>query len=149
MRLTRHTDFALRLLTSLAIASDGRQTIETIARRHAISNNHLMKVARTLTLAGLVTGVRGRNGGLELARPPEDIRIGDVVRACEDSFALVDCFDAARNRCLLTPACGLRGPLEEALAAFLAVLDRYSLRDLMARPGQLQELRALVFPAAT
>tara|TARA_R110002073_G_scaffold335270_1_gene526808 strand:- start:634 stop:1083 length:450 start_codon:yes stop_codon:yes gene_type:complete len=149
MRLTLHTDYALRVLISLAVAQDRRHTIEAISQRHGVSNNHLMKVTRTLTLAGFVNGVRGRNGGLELARPPEEIRVGEVVRVCEDNFALVDCFDASRNRCLLTPACGLRGPLEEALAAFIGVLDRYSLADLIARPGQQKELRQLVFPAET
>ena len=139
MRLTLHTDYALRVLISLAVAQDRRHTIEAISQRHGVSNNHLMKV----------NGVRGRNGGLELARPPEEIRVGEVVRVCEDNFALVDCFDASRNRCLLTPACGLRGPLEEALAAFIGVLDRYSLADLIARPGQQKELRQLVFPAET
>lgn len=149
MRLTLHTDYALRLLMSLAVADGSRQTIEAIARRHDISNNHLMKVTRTLTQAGFVDGVRGRNGGIQLAHAPKDISLGDVVRICEDNFALVDCFDAERNRCLLTPVCGLRGPLEEALAAFLAVLDRYSLADLIARPGQMNALRQLVFPAGT
>lgn len=148
MRLTLHTDYALRFLMSLAVAGGERQTIEDLSRRHDVSNNHLMKVTRTLTHAGFVRGVRGRNGGLELARPPEDIVIGDVVRACEENFALVDCFDARADRCLLTPACGLRGPLQEALAAFLAVLDRYTLEDLTARPSQLLALRRLVFPEA-
>lgn len=146
VRLTLHTDYAFRLLISLAVAKEGRQTIERLARRHGISTNHLMKVARTLTLAGFVMGVRGRNGGLELTRPPVDIGVGEVVRACEDNFALVDCFDPSSNRCLLTPACGLRAPLQEALAAFLEVLDRYSIADLVARPGQMQDLQRLVFP---
>lgn len=148
MRLTLHTDYALRVLMSLAIADNSRQTIAALAGRHEISHNHLMKVARTLTQAGFVDGVRGRHGGIRLARAPDTIGLGDVVRTCEDSFPLVECFDAERNRCLLTPVCGLRGPLEEALAAFLAVLDRYSLADLIARPGQSEQLRQLVFPAA-
>lgn len=152
MRLTLHTDYALRLLTSLAVAGEGRHTIEYLSRRHGISRNHLMKVTRTLALAGFIKGVRGRNGGLELARPPEEIGIGAVVRACEDNLALAECFDPGRNRCLLTPACGLRGPLEDALAAFFEVLDRYSLADLAARSGRMNDraraLRRLVFPEA-
>ena len=147
MRLTQHTDYALRVLISLAVAPEGRHTVETVARRHDLSRNHLMKVAQTLTQAGFVEGTRGRNGGIALARRPEAIRLGAVVRACEDNFTLVDCFDAERNRCLLTPACGLRGPLEEALAAFLHVLDGYTLADLIARPGQDAALRRLVFPS--
>ncbi len=148
MRLTLHTDYALRLLISLAVADGERRTVEDLSRRHRVSDNHLMKVARSLIEAGFVAGVRGRNGGLELARPPADICIGEVVRTCEESFALVDCFAPDTDRCLLVPACGLRAPLQEALAAFLGVLDRYSLADLVACPAQTKALRRLVFPDA-
>ncbi len=146
MRLTQHTDYALRLLISLAVANGERQTIEAIARRHDISRNHLMKVTQTLTQAGFVDGTRGRNGGIALAHTPETISLGAVVRVCEDNFSLVECFDAERNRCVFTPVCGLRGPLEEALLAFLAVLDRYTLADLVRRPGQSEALRNFLFP---
>lgn len=145
MRLTHHTDYALRLLMTLSTAPTSRQTIETMARRHNISRNHLMKVSHTLTQAGFVEGTRGRNGGIALARAADMISLGAVVRACEDNFALVECFDAERNHCLLTPVCGLRGPLEEALAAFLAVLDGYTVADLVSRPGQHMALRKLLF----
>lgn len=148
MRLTLHTDYALRLLMLLALEPDDRHTIEEAARRYAISRNHMMKVAQTLTQAGFVESTRGRGGGLRLARAPEAINLGAVVRASEDSFALVECFDAARNGCIVAPACGLRGPLEEALAAFLAVLDRYSLADLVARPGTFRAMRRLLAEAA-
>lgn len=144
MRLTLHTDYSLRLLMLLAIEPDTRHTIEEVARRYGISRNHMMKVAQTLTQAGFVESVRGRGGGLELARAPEAINLGAVVRACEDSFALVECFDRERNTCIVAPSCGLRGPLEEALAAFLSVLDRYSLADLVSRPGTLKGMRQLL-----
>lgn len=121
-----------------------RHTIEEVARRYDISRNHMMKVAQTLTQGGFVLSVRGRGGGLELARAPEAINLGAVVRACEDSFALVECFDHERNTCVIASACGLRGPLEEALAAFLSVLDSYSLADLVARPGTLKDMRRLL-----
>jgi Rrf2 family nitric oxide-sensitive transcriptional repressor len=144
MRLTMHTDFALRLLMLLAMEPDELHTIEEIARRYDISRNHLMKVTQTLVQAGFLDSLRGRGGGLRLARPAAKIIIGDVVRATEDGFDLVECFDRAQNRCLITPACGLRGPLEEALLAFLTVLDSYSLADLVARPGTLRRMRHLL-----
>jgi Rrf2 family transcriptional regulator, nitric oxide-sensitive transcriptional repressor len=147
MRLTLHTDYGLRLLMLLAIEPNVRHTIEEVARRYGISRNHMMKVAQTLTQAGFVESVRGRGGGLELARAPEAINLGAVVRACEDSFALVECFDEHSSTCVVTAACGLRGPLGEALAAFLAVLDRYSLADVISRPATLRDMRRLLSTA--
>lgn len=136
MRLTLHTDYALRLLMLLAAEPERRHTIEEIAARYAIARNHLTKVALRLSQAGFIHSLRGRHGGLELARPADRINLGAVVRATEDNFTLVECFDAARNGCVITAACGLRGPLQEAMAAFLATLDRYSLEDLVkARPA--------------
>ncbi|MFZ5790062.1 MAG: RrF2 family transcriptional regulator [Pseudomonadota bacterium] len=144
MRLTLHTDYALRLLMLLALEPQKIHTIEEAARRYAISRNHLMKVALRLSQAGFVTSLRGRKGGLQLARPAEEINLGDVVRATEDSFALVECFDAKRNACVISSACGLKGPLEEALLAFLATLDRYSLKDLIKAPRTGRVLRRLL-----
>jgi Rrf2 family transcriptional regulator, nitric oxide-sensitive transcriptional repressor len=143
MRLTLHTDYALRLLMYLAIEPDRLQTIEEIAARYRISRNHLMKVAQTLVQAGVVDSIRGRGGGLRLARPPDAINIGAVVRETEDGFALVECFDP-KGDCIITPACSLRGPLEQALAAFLSVLDRYTLADLVKNPGSLRAMRRLL-----
>ncbi len=144
MRLTLHTDFALRLLMLLALEPDELHTIEEVARRYEISRNHLMKVAQTLAQAGIIESLRGRGGGLRLARPAKDINLGTVIRTTEDSLALVECFDRQRNGCIVASACGLRGPLEEALSAFLAVLDRYSLADLIARPGTYRRMRQLL-----
>ena len=149
MRLTLHTDYALRLLMLLAVEPDAVHTIASVARRYGVSRNHLMKVAQTLVKAGIVESVRGRGGGLRLARAADGIRIGAVVRATEDGFALVECFDPKRNRCVVAPACGLRGPLEEALLAFLAVLDRSTLADLVRRPGTLRGMRQLLSETAT
>jgi Rrf2 family transcriptional regulator, nitric oxide-sensitive transcriptional repressor len=149
MRLTLHTDYALRLMMLLAMEPDHRHTIEEVARRYGISRNHLMKVAQTLVQAGFIGALRGRGGGLRLELPPGAINLGAVVRATEDSFALVECFDRERNACVISPACGLRGPLDEALRAFLAVLDRYSLADLVANPGSVRRMRRLLSdPAA-
>lgn len=144
MRLTMHTDYALRLLMLLAMEPDGLHTIEEIASRYGISRNHLMKVTQTLAQGGFIDSLRGRGGGLRLGRPAESVNLGAVVRATEDGFALVECFDHQHNTCIVAPACGLRGPLDEALRAFLAVLDRYTLADLVRNPGTLSRMRQLL-----
>jgi Rrf2 family nitric oxide-sensitive transcriptional repressor len=144
VRLTLHTDFALRLLMLLGLEPDEMHTVEEVAQRYGISRNHLNKVAQTLTQAGFIASVRGRGGGLRLARKPERVNLGAVVRATEDSFTLVECFDPDRNTCILTPACGLRSPLEEALLAFLSVLDRYTLADLIGNPIAYRRMRRLL-----
>ena len=144
MRLTMHTDYALRLLMLLAIEPDKLHTIEEIARRYDISRNHLMKVTQTLAQTGFVDSLRGRGGGLRLNHPPEQINLGAVVRATEDNLALVECFDPARNHCVLAAVCGLRGPFDEALRAFMGVLDRYTLADLVSNPVTLKGMRQLL-----
>lgn len=133
MQLTRYSDYSLRVLIYLALAPERLATIEEIARSYDISRAHLMKVVHQLGLRGYVETVRGRRGGLRLARAPEEIRVGDVVRSSEGSFDLVECFDPASSRCAIQQACGLRSVLGEALGAFLAVLDGYTLADLVAR----------------
>ena len=144
MHLTLHTDYALRLLMLLAMEPDHLHTIEEVAQRYSISRNHLMKVTQTLVQAGFVESLRGRSGGLRLGRSAAAINIGGVVRATEDGFALVECFEKERNTCVVASACGLRGPLAEALSAFLAVLDRYSLADLIRNPASLRRIRRLI-----
>ncbi len=135
MRLTRYTDYALRTLMFLGLADGRLSSIRDIAERYGISENHLMKVVHRLGLLGYVETIRGRNGGLRLARPPGEIRLGDVVRQTEEDLALVECFGPA-IACRITESCRLRGILDEALSAFLAVLDRYTLQDLL-RPRNL------------
>lgn len=144
MRLTLHTDYALRTLMFLALEPGSPRTIEDIARRYGISRNHLMKVAQTLVQAGFVESLRGRGGGLRLAREPATLRLGDIVRATEDGFTIVECFDAGRNTCVVSSACGLRNPLQEALAAFLAVLDRYTIADLVKSPSTARRMHRLL-----
>ncbi len=133
MRLTNFSDYALRVLLYAAARDGMLVTIEETAKVYEISRAHLMKVANQLTRAGYLTAVRGRSGGLELAKRPDKIRLGDVVRATEPDFALVECF-APDNQCRITPRCRLRGALNEALAAFIATLDRYTLADLVLHP---------------
>ena len=140
MRLTVYTDYSLRLLMYLAVKSDGRATIGEIATAYGIAKNHLTKVAHQLGLAGYIETVRGKGGGLRLAKPGERIGLGEVVRHTEADMALVPCFEPLCAPCPIVPACGLRIALHEARQAFLAVLDRYTLADLVERRADLREL---------
>jgi Rrf2 family nitric oxide-sensitive transcriptional repressor len=133
MRLTNFSDFALRLLMYAAAHEDRLITIEETSEVYNISRAHLMKITNALTRAGYLKAVRGRSGGLTLAKPPSKIRIGEVIRATEPDFALVECF-ATGNQCTIRRCCRLRGILHEGLDAFNAVLDKYTLADLMLRP---------------
>lgn len=133
MQLTRYSDYSIRVLIYLALDPERLVTIEEIARSYDISRAHLMKVVHQLGLRGYVETVRGRGGGLRLAQRAEDVRVGDVVRSMEQNMDLVECFDPATSQCAIEPSCGLRSVLREALAAFLAVLDRYTIADLVAR----------------
>ncbi|MBS0384517.1 MAG: Rrf2 family transcriptional regulator [Proteobacteria bacterium] len=144
MRLTLHTDYALRLLMLLGVEPGGLHTVESVAQRYGISRNHLNKVVQTLAQKGFVESQRGRGGGVRLARRPEAINLGRVVRATEDNFHVVECFCDETNTCVVAPACGLRDPLQQALAAFLAGLDRYSLADLIGDPTASRRLRRLL-----
>ncbi|MCZ8548031.1 Rrf2 family transcriptional regulator [Mesorhizobium qingshengii] len=133
MRLTDFSDYSLRLLMYAAARNGQLVTIEETAQVYGISRAHLMKVANQLTRAGFLKAVRGRSGGLTLARAPAQIRLSDVLRATEPDFALVECF-RSENNCLITPHCRLRGMLKEALAAFSGTLERYTLADLLLSP---------------
>lgn len=133
MRLTNFSDYALRVLMFAAAQADRLITIEETAEVYGISRAHLMKVVNQLTRAGFLKAVRGRFGGLMLARPPEQINLGDVLRVTEPDFALVECL-TADSLCVLTPRCRLRGILNEALAAFMATVDRHTLADLILSP---------------
>ena len=131
MRLTVYTDYALRMLMYLALKGDGIATIAEIADSYGISKNHLMKVAHQLGVAGYVTTVRGRHGGLQLAKAVEMIGLGEVVRHTEPDMAMVPCFDPTDAPCAIQRCCVLRGALEKARLAFVDVFDGYTLRDLV------------------
>jgi Rrf2 family transcriptional regulator, nitric oxide-sensitive transcriptional repressor len=140
MRLTVYTDFSLRTLMYIALNPDRRPTIAEIAQRYRISKNHLMKVVYELGRAGYLETTRGRNGGLRLARDPREIGLGEVVRTTEPDMALVPCFELTGSDCALLPECRLRTALQRAGAAFLEVLDGYTLADLVANRDQLTAL---------
>jgi len=140
VRLTVYTDFSLRVLMFLALRGDRLATIAEIAKAYGISKNHLMKVAHQLGLAGYVETVRGKGGGLRLARQPQDIVIGEVVRRTEPDMTLVPCFAPDDASCAIFPSCALRGALSEARDAFLAALDKHTLADLVRPRAPLQKL---------
>jgi len=135
MRLTRYTDYAMRVLLYLGARQDRLCSISEIAQAYDISQNHLMKVVSDLVGAGYVESVRGRSGGVRLAKPPAEINVGAVVRHTEDGFDLVDCAN-----CVIAPACGLTGALNQALAAFMKVLDGYTLENLMGRRVDMTDI---------
>ncbi|WP_066550566.1 MULTISPECIES: Rrf2 family transcriptional regulator [unclassified Sphingomonas] len=135
MKLTLFTDYSMRVLLYLGARPDRLCSIGEVAQAYGISQNHLMKVVNQLARSGDVESVRGRSGGIRLGRPPEEINIGALIRQTEDGFGLVDC-----GGCVVAPACGLTGVLKEALGAFLAVLDRYTLADLLTKRRDLASL---------
>ncbi|MFD2116574.1 RrF2 family transcriptional regulator [Paenibacillus yanchengensis] len=138
MHLTQYTDYSLRVLIYLALKQgDQLSNIKEIANHYHISHNHLMKVIYQLGKLGLVETIRGRSGGIRLALEPEQINIGQVVRRTEEGFVIVECFDPTKNRCKLSANCQLQSILHEALAAFLHVLDRYNLADLVQNKDSL------------
>lgn len=140
MRLTIYTDFSLRLLTYLATHRDRVCTVKEIADAYDISRHHLLKVANQLGNNGIVEATRGNGGGLRLAKPPHKINIGAIVRLTEPDFNLVSCFDASSGGCRIESVCILQRALHEATTAFLKVLDRYSLTDLMVHKASLVEI---------
>jgi Rrf2 family nitric oxide-sensitive transcriptional repressor len=142
MQLTKFSDYALRVLMFTHAAGDRLVTIEEMAKSYRISRAHLMKVVNALTRSGYLTAVRGRSGGLRLARPANEIVLGEVVRATEPDFALVECF-ATGNQCVITDCCRLARVLDEALGAFLGVLDGHTLESLTLRPTDFRKVFAI------
>ena len=139
MRLTLHTDFALRVLIHVGL-NDGRlSTIKDVADSFGISKNHLMKVVHDLGQKGYLDTVRGRNGGIRLMRPAREINIGKVVRDTEDELDIIGCLQSP-GYCRIEGACVLRGAVREATDAFLAVFDTYTLADLIKPHTALSKL---------
>jgi Rrf2 family nitric oxide-sensitive transcriptional repressor len=135
MRLLTSTDFALRVLMWLAATPDAHVSTDTLARELVISRNHLHKIVQYLTEAGLVRTIRGARGGVMLARPASEIKVGEVVRNHEQDQALVECFRADGGACTLLPRCRLRGMLDAAKNVFYRYLDQYTLAQCIAGPG--------------
>lgn len=135
MRLTRYTDYSLRVLIHLALHDERLCSIGEISRTYDVSHNHLMKVANALAHDGFIETVRGRAGGMRLARPANEISVGEVVRRTEEGFELADC-----SGCALSPACGLTGVLAKGTQAMLAVFDSYTITDLLTDRDTMRRL---------
>ncbi len=145
MQLTYYTDYSLRVLMYLAVQPERMANISEIAERYGISRNHLVKVVHNLARGGFIKSYRGKGGGIKLARDPEQINIGEVVRYTEGPPKPVECFDAKRNRCVIANVCGLAAIVAEACDNFFATLDRYTLADLLKWRSSLSKI--LVSPA--
>jgi Rrf2 family transcriptional regulator, nitric oxide-sensitive transcriptional repressor len=139
MRLTNYTDYSLRVLIYLAIKPKGELgTIKEIAEIYGISKNHLMKIIHQLGKLGFIETIRGRHGGIRLAKEPKDINIGEVVLKTEEDFYIVECFNKDKNYCVITPSCQLKHVLFDAYQAFIDVLKNYTLEDLIQNQNDLQ-----------
>ncbi|MBL8579593.1 MAG: iron-responsive transcriptional regulator RirA [Mesorhizobium sp.] len=146
MRLTRQTNYAMRILMYCA-ANDGRLSrIPEIASAYTVSELFLFKILQPLVEAGLVETVRGRNGGVRLGRPAENISLFDVVRVTEENFAMAECFENDATECPLVDSCALNAALREALNAFFEVLMRHSIADLVAQKSSMRGLLGIEMP---
>ena len=130
MQLTQHTDFGIRLLIALAQSDGTPMPLTRFAEDQGLSYHHVAKVAQTLVRTGMLVGHRGRNGGVSLAHAPQDLRIGDVVRVLEPNMQIADC-----PKCKLRPECSARDMFDDALAAFMAVLDARTLAQAARSRG--------------
>lgn len=134
MQLTKHTDYALRVLMYLAYKGEALSTIREISDMYRVSENHLMKVVHRLARFGYVATTRGKGGGLKLARAPAEINLGQVVRDTEETLYVVECLaEGYRGDCSITPSCKLKSVLNDAQKAFFAELDGYTLKDLVPK----------------
>ena len=140
MRLTFYSDYSLRLLMYAALKGQELVTIQEVADVYGISKNHLMKVVFDLGRKGYLETVRGRGGGFRLARAPDKIGLGEVVRETEEDLTMVECLDPKYNKCVITGPCRLRGVLSKALKAYFAALDEYTLADLAVKHPALERI---------
>ena len=143
MQLSLHADYALRVLIYLGTDRERIVPTRDISEAYGISKHHLVRVVQTLAAAGYVTINSGRFGGLSLGREPGNIKLGAVLRAAEPNLRLVECFERATNTCPIAPACELKRMLSEALTAFIATLDRYTLADVVG-PRSVRGLSELL-----
>lgn len=135
MRVTKHSDYALRTLLFLAVRPGERVATQRIAAAYGISLSHLHKITRQLGELGLLHLYRGTGGGVELACDPDDVSVGAVMRALDNRDGLIECFDEETNECVVSPVCGLKPALRSAQEAFYAHLDGIMIGDLLKRRG--------------
>jgi Rrf2 family nitric oxide-sensitive transcriptional repressor len=139
MQLTQFTDYSLRALIYIALRNDSC-TIKDITEAYAISNNHMVKIIHNLSKFGLIKTIRGKNGGILMAVQPETINLGQLVIQLEPHFDLVPCFNRTKANCCIAPVCKLKSVLHEAQAAFMEVLKRYNLADVLHNKRELSVL---------
>ena len=139
MKFTYFTDYSLRTLIYLGVQQNMLVTISEVAKSYGISQSHLTKVVHQLANRGYIQTTRGKGGGMRLARLPQLINIGDVVRDMEDNVDLVECFNAKNQSCPLLPACILKSVLAEARKNFFDTLGRYTLADLLTNQSSLRK----------
>ena len=146
MRLTRQTNYAIRIL--MYCASNGGQLsrIKDIAAAYSASELFLFKILQPLVEAGMVETVRGRNGGVRLARPAAEINLRNVVEVTEENFALAECFETGAVDCPLIESCELNSALREALNAFLGALGNYTIDDLLGNKAFMRRRLGLMEP---
>lgn len=149
MKLTSYTNYAMRSLQLAALKAPGLVRIDDVAQIHNLSRPHIMKIVHQLGKAGYLETVRGRSGGFRLARPAEEIVVGEVVRVTEGPLDVVECFNPDKNTCPLIGICVLSRKLHEATAAFMAVLDDLTIADIAANRGQLLDRIAPLETAET
>lgn len=132
MQLTQYTDYSLRVLIYLSQKKQGElATITEIAEFYGISRNHLVKVVHNLATYGFIQTMRGKNGGMCLARPADEIGIGEVVRQTEPNFDIAECFNKENNSCVIAPMCALKSILGDARTSFIQTLDRYTIANAL------------------
>lgn len=146
MRVSTYSDYALRVLMQAALRSPERITVDEVAGAFGISRHHLVKIVHDLGRNGYLATRRGIGGGFTLALPPQEIHVGDIVRLGEESDTVIDCKDRREGPCRIFPVCRLKGVLDEAAAAFFAVLDSYTLDDLLGQRSALADLLQIHSP---
>lgn len=142
MRLTHQTNYAIRMLM-FCDAREGLSKVAEIAKFYDMPEKFLFKILQVLTASNLVETVRGRGGGIRLARPASEIRLGEVIRRVEDNFALTECFEQGESNCPLVSGCGLSQALSRALDAFFDTLNEYTLADLTGNERNIRVLLQL------
>lgn len=145
MQLKKYTDYALRVLIFTAMKPEGELAkIKEISETFFISQHHLGKIVFELNKLEYIESIRGRNGGIRLNKPAEEINVGTVVRLFENDFVILECFDKGSNHCVISPACQLKHILHKALYSFLHVLDQYTIKDLVVNDRELLQLMGIL-----
>ncbi|MEP2943518.1 MAG: iron-responsive transcriptional regulator RirA [Hyphomicrobiales bacterium] len=140
MRLTKQANYAVRILMYCAANADGLSKVATIAKVYDVSEYFLFKILQPLVESGYIETVRGRSGGIRMAKSAADITLGEVIRAAEDKFIMAECFEEDATSCPLLSSCAFNSALSEALGAFFKVLDSYTIEDLVVNKSRVREL---------